>query len=98
MSFDTVTWKGLTEFNGSDIWADAEGNIFYKDTYVLDTKTNTWVLKYWDITDNESITDNIKAENIWEDSTTETYFLTVLGAGSLSSRCGQDWFFLRTAG
>ena len=75
-SFDTVTWKGLTEFNGSDIWADAEGNIFYKDTYVLDTKTNTWILKYWDITDNKSITDNIKAENIWEDPTTQTTYIS----------------------
>ena len=36
---------------------------------MLDTETNTWLLKYWDITDNKSVA-IIKAEAIWKDSTT----------------------------
>lgn len=67
-SFDNFTeWKGLSNFDGKDIWKDIDGNIFYKDTYILETKTKTWLPKYWNLIDNKKSSEVIKSEYIWSD-------------------------------
>lgn len=69
-SFDNFTeWKGLSNFDGKYIWQDIDGNIFYKDIYILDTKTKTWLPKYWNLIDNKNSSDIIKSEYIWSDLT-----------------------------
>lgn len=92
-SFDNFTeWKGLSNFDGKDIWQDIDGNIFYKDTYILDTKTKTWLPKYWNLIDNKKSSDIIKSEYIWSDSTS-TYINNDYILNSYIDTCTQNCKF-----
>lgn len=92
-SFDNFTeWKGLSSFDGKDIWQDIDGNIFYKDTYILDTKTKTWLPKYWNLIDNKQSSDIIKSEYIWSDSTS-TYINNDYILNSYIDTCTQNCKF-----
>lgn len=92
-SFDNFTeWKGLSNFDGKDIWKDTDGNIFYKDTYILDTKTKTWLPKYWNLNDNKKSSDVIKSEYIWNDLTS-TYINNDYILNSYIDTCTQNCKF-----
>lgn len=92
-SFDDFTeWKGLSNFDGKDIWKDIDGNIFYKDTYILNTKTKTWLPKYWNLIDNKKSSDIIKSEYIWSDSTS-TYINNDYILNSYIDTCTQNCKF-----
>lgn len=93
MSFDNFTqWKGLSNFDGKDIWNDIDGNIFYKDTYILDTKTKTWLPKYWNLIDDKKSSDIIKSEYIWSDSKS-TYINNDYILNSYIDTCTQNCKF-----
>lgn len=93
MSFDNFTeWKGLSNFDGKDIWNDIDGNIFYKDTYILDTKTKTWLPKYWNLIDDKKSSDIIKSEYIWSDSKS-TYINNDYILNSYIDTCTQNCRF-----
>lgn len=47
--WESMNWKGLSNFYGSNIWTDGD-NIYYSDNsnqYVLDKSTRTWTPKTW---------------------------------------------------
>ena len=57
------TWNGLTNFQGSYIWADGV-NTYYSygtDHYVLDKESSTWTPKIWN-----GLTD-FQGNNVWSD-------------------------------
>lgn len=92
-SFDNFTeWKGLSNFDGKDIWKDIDGNIFYKDTYILDTTTKTWLPKYWKLIDGKESSDIIKSEYIWSDSKS-TYINNDYILNSYIDTCTQNCKF-----
>ena len=40
-TWSNITWNGLTDFNGTDIWTD--GDNIYCGNYILDITTRTWI-------------------------------------------------------
>ena len=51
-TWSTMTWNGINDFNGEDIWTDGDNiylTLYDSGTkhYVLDKSTNTWVTKTW---------------------------------------------------
>lgn len=65
-TWEYMTWNGLTNFNGMDIWNDGE-NIYYSggsesSQYVLDKATSTWSAKTW-----TSTYKNFQGRYVWSD-------------------------------
>ena len=61
--WQSVTWNGLTDFNGSYIWTDGD-NIYYSygtNQYILNKSTSTWTAKTWN-----GLTD-LYGSQIWTD-------------------------------
>lgn len=73
-SWKSITWNGLTDFDGTNIWHDGT-NTYYSTYdisgttthYVLDSATNTWNIKTWN-----GLTE-FTATYIWSDGT-NTYY------------------------
>lgn len=86
-TWSSVSFTGLTNFNGYRIWTDGE-NIyhFYNGTnYVLDKTTRTWSLYAMSGLDNLA-TYNQSGDNIWTDG--ENIYLT---AGSTTEAFGYKY-------
>ena len=64
-TFVGITWTGLTNFDGENIWTDGD-NIYYSygliNQYVLDKSTSTWSEKKW-----YNGGGHIKGSEIWTD-------------------------------
>lgn len=80
----TVTWQGLSDFKGQNIWTD-ESNIYYSNAnssygpvgqYELDQSNSEWVIKNW----NGNLT-NFSAGSIWTDGENIYYSNTISREG-----------------
>lgn len=72
-AWQKMTWNGLSEFTGSNIWTDGV-NVYYSNMssqYVLNRDTNTWSVMTW-----TGIVDNypLSGSNIWTDGV--NYYLS----------------------